>query len=540
MPHTSHTPYVQIVMDASQRLLEQKQQLRAVLPEGIEVRQTLFADYDVEQVKVPPLVIATNLCLSPPAAIAQLERLNNWSPTVPVVALVQSTEDFAEWRKECDNLFEFMLADRFDHREFAVRTAFFVDRQLFRLRRNRDIELFRALMDNVPDRIYFKDVDSRFISVNNRYSSDFKFRHPSDLIGKTDFDLFSVEHAQPAFDDEQAIMHTGKPITGKVEKESFEDGSHAWVTTNKMPLRNSRGEIVGTMGISRVITDLVETQNKLKEAISELRATQQQLVDSEKMKTVGRMAAGIAHEVKNPLSIINMGLDFLVATDATQSPDEYKETVADMKEAVANASDVISELLDYSSPDSQQFEPLCLNDLVSKALRMSSRTLAQSHVVTEEALEPKLPKIDGDASKLHQVLLNLILNACNAMPDGGTLRVRTLMERLTRPRAKASSDLLEIASVGERLVVVEIEDTGTGIPEAVLQKVFEPFYTTNSDSGGTGLGLTVTRHLVSLHHGAIQMTNLPDAGLQVRLIFPLSQNDERNNDPISTHQGSAH
>lgn len=129
----------------------------------------------------------------------------------------------------------------------------------------REQRLLKTLMENFPDAIYFKDKESRFIQISQAQAERFGLDSPDQAVGKTDFDFFTEEHAQPAYEDEQEIMRTGQPIVGKVEKETWPDGQETWASTTKAPLRNEAGEIIGTLGITRDITERKEMENELKE-----------------------------------------------------------------------------------------------------------------------------------------------------------------------------------------------------------------------------------------------------------------------------------
>lgn len=153
-----------------------------------------------------------------------------------------------------------------------------------------DRDLLHALLESVPDAIYFKDEQSRFLRVSRAMARRMGLSSPSDLIGKTDFDCFTAEHAQPAFTDEQRIIGTGRPILDHEEKETWPDGRITWASTSKFPLRDSEGRMVGTFGISRDITS-----RKIAEA--ERNEMEAKLQLAQKLESIGRLASGIAHEI---------------------------------------------------------------------------------------------------------------------------------------------------------------------------------------------------------------------------------------------------
>ncbi|MGJ8652452.1 MAG: PAS domain-containing protein [Opitutaceae bacterium] len=508
--------------------------------------------------------------------------------------------------------------------------------------------LLKELLDNVPDAIYFKDLSSRFIKVNSAMATQFgKNQKPEDYIGKSDFDLFTKEHAQPAYDDEQEIINTGKSLIGKIEKETLPDGSVNWVTTTKLPLRNSDGIIIGTMGISRGVTELKEAQvalarestrlkaiiehalagiyvkdrkgrfiivnkrhanylgatntndciNKslkdffspqeadrvqaldeeimqsgqgkenmvderpqadgksrwlltskvpihdeegkciglvgisqditqqktnelqLKSTISTLEDTKLQLIEAEKLKTVGRLAAGIAHEVKNPLSVVLLGVDYL--DSKLSGNEELTMMINDMREAALKANDVVFELLDYSSPHEMNMVPTDINTTIDHVLTLMRHNLREAGVTLIEERGEGLPDVLIDSSKIDQVFINLILNAVSVMTKGDELTIRTYTKRMTQAGSNVSSSMTEHFRIGDIIVVVEILDTGTGIAAKDQDKLFDPFYSTKSTGEGTGLGLSVTRSIVDMHRGMITLTNRKDTrGACAQILFP--------------------
>jgi PAS domain S-box-containing protein len=527
----------------------------------------------------------------------------------------------------------------------------------------RERDLLSTLLENIPDRIYFKDGASRFIRVNRAMTDLFGLRRPEEIYGKSDADFYGAEHAQEALQDELQVMRSGEPIVGKVEKEVLTTGRKSWSLTTKLPLRDHQGRIVGTCGISREITRLKEMEErldaernllrsvidnlpdliflkdaagsyllvnaaylqwvgasdpseilgrsvqdfysdeeaariqagdqevfltgrplinheerlldfrggecwalmtkvpwygddgsilgllcisrditgkkiaeeslkrayaetarsreevlaamaKLQGAHRELRAVQLQLIEAEKMKTVGRLAAGVAHEVKNPLAVLKMGIDYLASLP---HEDEGAGVILhEMSEAVYRADSVIRGLLDFSAPTRLELLPENLNLVIEDALRYV-RTEFQGPFKIIRELQRELPEIRVDAAKLSQIFVNLLTNAIHAMESRGTLTVRTYARQLTGIGSNIADSASASFRVGETIVVAEVEDNGPGIPEEKLGKIFEPFFTTKPTGKGTGLGLSVVKTIVDLHGGTVDLRNLPDRGVRATI-----------------------
>jgi PAS domain S-box-containing protein len=406
------------------------------------------------------------------------------------------------------------------------------------LQRERD--LFHTLLDNLPDRIYFKDVQSRFLRVNHAMASLFGLQNPQDAAGKSDFDFFTIEHARPAFEDEQEIIRTGEPMIGRIEKETLPDGKASWAHTTKMPFRDKEGRIIGTFGISRDITSLREMTEQLQKANNELqqknealKAAQMQLIQAEKMQSVGRLAAGVAHEVKNPLAILGMGIDYLASSADKQDP-VLLSVVEDMRAAIRRADNIILGLLDFSAPHEVKLEPVQVNDIVEQALVLTKHVQVGSLVLVERQLAAGLPPINADANKLIQVFVNLFMNACQAMADGGRLIVRSQTRQL-RPeevRMDAGSREAFRFRAGDPAVEVQVDDTGPGIPADKLQRIFDPFFTTKATGQGTGLGLAVTRNIMEMHGGRIEITNRPEGGARAALLLMVARAEPPPFNPV--------
>jgi PAS domain S-box-containing protein len=249
--------------------------------------------------------------------------------------------------------------------------------------------------------------------------------------------------------------------------------------------------------------EIEELYSELEKSYSELKSAQANLIQAEKMRVVGTLAAGIAHEVKNPLAIVLQGIDYL----SGRLPKEDKNietTLSFMDEAVERACSIIQDLLDFSGISKLYFAPGDINSIIEKSISLVKYQLDKNRIRLAEEFAQDIPGVEMDNNRMEQVFVNLFINAINAMPDGGELKIKTY----TR------------LSEEGKLITIEIEDTGIGIPEEAMPKIFEPFFTTRRDMGGTGLGLLIVRNIVELHNGKIAVENRPEGrGVKVILDF---------------------
>jgi PAS domain S-box-containing protein len=312
-----------------------------------------------------------------------------------------------------------------------------------------------------------------------------------------------------------------------------------WVSVNARPWRDAQGQVCGALAVFRDVTERkvaestlrrinVELESKqhalmtalgeLKQSNQELQEAQLQLIQAEKMESIGRLAAGVAHEVKNPLAITLMGVDFLVH-HLEGVNGQVPVVLKDMEEAIRRADGVIRGLLDFSTAKQLSTTPESLNDVLDSALSLVKSMLARSQIQVVRALAADLPVVMLDRQKVEQVFLNVLMNAIHAMPTGGTLTVRTSSMRATVPGGWVGTRAADRFRIGDRLVIAEVDDTGPGIPADYLARVFDPFFTTKAPGQGTGLGLAVSRTIVELHHGAIEIGNRMEGGARARVIF---------------------
>ena len=259
---------------------------------------------------------------------------------------------------------------------------------------------------------------------------------------------------------------------------------------------------------------------------AELQSTQLQLIQSEKLDSLGRMAAGIAHEVKNPLMMLLTGVKIL-SKRLADADDETQVLLQDMTDAVARADRIIGGLLSYSRNRDLDTAIVDLNATIEQSLVLVKHEIDKRHVRVVKDLAASLPPVKLDEFKIQQVFVNLITNALHAMGDEGEICLKTCVETMTRGNGIGYRATDHFAP-GERVVVAHIEDSGPGIPDDHLQRVFDPFFTTKPTGVGTGLGLSVSRQIVEMHGGTIDIGNRETGGARVTTIFKLASTDENN------------
>lgn len=405
-----------------------------------------------------------------------------------------------------------------------------------------DHELLHALLETVPDAIYFKDRDSRFLRVSRAMALKNKNGEAADFIGKSDFDRFTSEHARPAYENEQKIIRTGEPILDLEEKETWADGRVTWVSTSKFPLCDSNGTIVGTFGISRDITAA-----KINEAARQEMETQ--LTLSQKMESIGRLAAGIAHEVNTPTQFIADNTHFLTnafaqfetvigrfralreaASPHSDCAEAVQAVAAAEREAeldyllgeiprclqqtldgLSRVTRIVCSLKEFAHPNSPELAPADLNRVIETSLVVSRHEWKYVADVVSE-LDASLPLVPCVVDELNQVMLNLVINAAHAIGEAAKVRTAARGKITVRTRCEAP------------WAVIEVEDTGTGIPPEIRGRIFEPFFTTKAVGKGTGQGLAIVHTVVvKHHHGTIDVTTEPGKGTIFVVKIPLQQ-----------------
>jgi two-component system, cell cycle sensor histidine kinase and response regulator CckA len=367
--------------------------------------------------------------------------------------------------------------------------------------------LLRTLIDIVPGYIYVKDRESRFILANEAVARLMGVNDPEDLIGKTDFDYYSDADAENFRQDERQVIDEEKPLVDREESYS-QDGQLGWILTNKLPLRNIDGEIIGIVGMGLNIT-------KRKEAEREREKLKAQLLHAQKMESVGTLAGGLAHDLNNLLMGIQ-GRASLMATEIDAAHPLWLNIKA-IEEYVQSATGLTNQLLGFARGGKYEIKPTAFNALIDHAVEMFGRTRKEIRIV--KTFEPKLWVVEADRRQMEQVLLNLFINAWQAMPGGGELYLRTDNAMLDQTTVAPHS-----VEPG-RFVKISITDTGMGMDESTRQRIFDPFFTTKEMGRGTGLGLASAYGIVKNHGGIITVYSEPGHGTAFNIYLPASDKE---------------
>jgi len=344
--------------------------------------------------------------------------------------------------------------------------------------------LLHTLMDNLPDSIYFKDTQSRFLRLSTSLARRFGFADPEEVVGKTDADFFTEEHASEALADERRLLRTGEGVIGKEEKETWPDGHVTWAFTTKLPLRDKNGQIIGTFGISTDITKQKHAEEALRQARDAAEAAS---------KAKSAFLANMSHEIRTPMNAVIGMTELVLDTDVTDDQREYLTMVLESADSLLS---IINDILDFSKIEAGKFDLDCFEFDIRENLGDTMRSLAirarKNELELVYDIRPEVPEVlVGDANRLRQIIVNLVGNAIKFTEHGEVV--------LTVERQSRDGDTVELD--------FSVCDTGIGIAEHQREMIFHEFEqadgSTTRKYGGTGLGLAIASRLVELMGGQI-------------------------------------
>jgi len=384
--------------------------------------------------------------------------------------------------------------------------------------------LLRTMIDLIPAFIYAKDAQSRFIAMNTALARNMGTA-AADAIGKTDFDFHKPELAKKFYSDEQALIKSGTAIID-LEEPGFDaqTGMARTVRTSKVPLRDENGEVIGIIGVGFDIT--------------ERKVAEQRLAASEHLESIGRLAAGVAHEINTPIQYLNDSVYFI--RDAMQDllahnaklaamlpePPEPDDDIEDLKkdlppaldrvvEGLARIAEIVRSMKEFSHVDQREMARVDLNRAINSTL-VIART-EYKYIAELDTEFADLPMVLCHGGQINQVVLNLVVNAAHAIADRnkalgstekGLITVKTRME--------------------DGFAVISIGDTGGGIPEAIRKRIFEPFFTTKEVGRGTGQGLSIAHNVINAHGGKLDFVTEMGKGTTFNVYLPLDKEEHES------------
>ena len=285
------------------------------------------------------------------------------------------------------------------------------------------------------------------------------------------------------------------------------------------------GLLYGRAVIQKVVRMLAGANAELEREITmrekaqeHLRTAQDQLIQAAKMESVGQLAAGAAHEVKNPLAVMSMGLDYLRGVVNTKD-EQAGFILSKMENAVQRADGVIRGLLDFASLTELTIQQENIQELLERSLSLVKHEVDKKSVRVRTDYQKDVGPVLIDANRMEQVFVNLFTNAVYAMSPEGELTVRLYTRVLDQLGPGVGRRADDVFKVGETAVIVDVLDTGPGIPEQNLVRIFDPFFTTRRQSGGTGLGLSIVKNLVDMHQGFLLIENRKEGGAMARVML---------------------
>lgn len=367
-------------------------------------------------------------------------------------------------------------------------------------------ETLKQFVDSVPAFGSYVDRAERYQFVN-RFYEDWFGKPREYFVGRR----LSEVHRPATYATMQP--YSQQALAGQSVRYEHEmtgrDGKHYCFDVQYIPRRASDGSVRGYFTLVFDITERV--------------LRDRQWLRTQRLESVGRLASGIAHDLNNILSPVMLGPDLLRETVRDPSALEILDMI---QSSATRGAAILKQLLMFGRGEEEECIALGLGPLIKEMVKIAEETFPKN-IVLRHRIAPDLPSIDGNVTHLHQVLMNLCINARDAMPGGGQLTLTVQLEPVDEAMAKSCA----AASPGPH-VVLGVEDTGSGIPPEVVDKIFDPFFTTKPVGQGTGLGLSTALGIVRNHHGFIRVDSQPGQGTQFKIYLPVSKEGSAAAPPI--------
>ena len=356
---------------------------------------------------------------------------------------------------------------------------------------------YRSLVESIPDIIFALDLKGAFTYVGPRWEKILG-HDEGEVLGRYFIDFAPAEDHSLLLNVFQEVRNEYKSLENVLWRYFRKDGQPRYFSGSTAPLLDESGKLIGTMGIARDITD----QKRLEE----------QLLQAQKMESIGNLAGGIAHDFNNFLGGILGYASFLV--NKLSPDDPLYHSVSCIQRSAQQASELTKQLLGFARRGKYQVKPINCNVLIQDLVHLLERTIDKRITLVTD-LDPHLNLIEGDEAQLQQTFMNICLNARDAMPLGGVLRIISTNQTILPHSREGLPEKKKL-----EVVKIAFTDTGGGMPSDVKSQIFEPFFTTKEPGKGTGLGLSMVYGIIQNHGGRIDVKSELDRGTTFELFFP--------------------
>ncbi len=353
---------------------------------------------------------------------------------------------------------------------------------------------YRVLLENLPQRIFYKDRNLVYVSCSENYAKDINIR-PDEIVGKTDYDFYTKELAEKYRADDKKVIESGQTVD--MEEKYIKDEKELFIHTIKTPLRNEDGAIIGILGVFLDVSEKVSLQ--------------MEAVRVRHLVSLGELAAGVAHEINNPImGVINCAQ---ILSDKCSDGSREKDVTGRIIKEGKRIANIVSRLLSYARRGEAK-ESAQIHELVSEALALTDAQLHKDGILINVNVPQQLPAIFVRYQQIQQVFLNLISNARYA-----------LNQKYPGEHAGKTLDISarQISINDSPYVRIDFYDRGTGIPAGILGKVMDPFFTSKPKGKGTGLGLSISHGIISGHGGKLSVESNEGEFTRITITLPVAQ-----------------
>lgn len=403
-------------------------------------------------------------------------------PRMSIQAMQEGVFDYINRSAECAKAFPFIVNRAIEGYNLMIEKVR-LQKELIEAR-----NFLESIIDKAGDAITVVDREGKLIYWNEGAEKIYGYRK-EEVLGRNPLDfLFPQDETLKAreqkwFHGLMAQVWKGAVVSNVEVKRQTKGGREITVSVTISPLKDASGEIVGASRICKDITQMKKAEEKL--------------LLSERLSSMGELIAGVAHEIRNPLSGIKINTQVLARKK--DFPAMEKQLLESTLEGIDKIQKIVEDMLDYAKPRAAEYKKEAINSIVEKSLDVLNVQLKNANILTSFKQGETLPLVKIDRHQIQQVLINIMLNAIHAMDKGGALTIRTF--------------LTDNGGVG-----IEVKDTGMGISEAHLKRIFDPFFTTKSR--GTGLGLSITMKLLENHGALIDVASEEGKGSVFTIRFP--------------------